>query len=71
MYSVWFGRFVGDSTFGDDIRPDTVMCIGLLIEIHRQVEQYLERCETPEGMLNVSLQGVLLIYGFCGGLIGE
>jgi hypothetical protein len=47
------------------------MCIGLLIEIHRQVEQYLERCETPEGMLNVSLQGVLLIYGFCGGLIGE
>jgi hypothetical protein len=56
---------------GDDFRPDRAMCIALLIEIQREPEEDLKRCETLEAMLNVSLHGVLLICGFCAGLRGE
>jgi hypothetical protein len=56
---------------GDDIRPDRVMCIELLIEIQRELEEDLERCETLEAMLNMSMYGVFLICGFCTGLHGE
>jgi hypothetical protein len=56
---------------GDDIRPVRAVCIELLIEIQRELEEDLERCETLEAMLNVSLYIVCLVCGFCAGLRGE
>jgi hypothetical protein len=73
MYSLWFDRFtVGcHIRMSDDILPDIAMCIVLLLEIQRKLEEDLERCETLEDMRNVSLHVVFLIFGVCGGLRGE
>jgi hypothetical protein len=72
VYSLWFDRFIVGChvRMGDDIRSDRSMCIELLIDIQREMEEYLERCETLEAMLNVSLHDVFLICGFCAGLRG-
>jgi hypothetical protein len=73
MYSLWFDRFI----VGCHIRmgyisgPDRAMCIELLIEIQREREEDLERCETLEAMLNVSLHGAFLYAVFVLGCVGR
>jgi hypothetical protein len=66
MYSLWFDRFIAGchTRRGDDIRPDRAMCIELLIEIQRELEEDLERCETLEDMLNVSRHGMCVVIRF-------
>jgi hypothetical protein len=70
---LWFDIFIVGChiRMGDDIRTEIAMCIELLIEIQRELEEDLERCETLEAMINMSLHGEFLICRFCAGLRGE
>jgi hypothetical protein len=43
----------------------------LILAIQKFLEKDLLKCQSMEAMLNVSLRGVFLIAGFCGGLRGE
>jgi hypothetical protein len=48
-----------------------VLSIELILVIQKLLEEDLLQCQSMEAMLNVSLHGVFLISGFCGGLTGE
>jgi hypothetical protein len=73
VYSLWFDRFtVGfHVVIWDDTRQDRAFSIEFILSIQKLLEEDLLKCQSMEAMLNVSLHGVFLIAGFCGGLRGE
>jgi hypothetical protein len=73
VYSLWFDRFIVGCHFimGDDTRQDRAFSIEFILSIQKLLEEDLIKCQSMEAMLNVSLHGVFLIAGFCGGLRGE
>jgi hypothetical protein len=73
MHSPWSGRFIVycHVRMGDDTRQDKVFSIELILAMQKLLEEDLLQCQSMESMLNVSLHGVLLIAGFCGGTRGE
>jgi hypothetical protein len=70
---MWFDRFIMGchGRMGDDTRQDRALSVRLIIAIQKILEEDLFKCQSMEAMLNVSLHGVFLIAGFCGGLRGE
>jgi hypothetical protein len=73
VYSMWFDRFIVGChvRMGDDTRQDRAFSIELFLAIQKLLEEDLLKCQSMDAMLNVSLHGVFLIAGFCGGLRGE
>jgi hypothetical protein len=73
VYSLWFDCFMMGCHvgMGDDTRQDRAFSIELILAIQKLLEEDLNKCQSMESMLNVSLHGVFLIAGFCGGLRGE
>jgi hypothetical protein len=67
VYSMWFDRFI----VGYDTGQDIPFSIELILAIQKLLEEDLLKCQSMEAMLNVSLHGMFLIAGFCGGLRGE
>jgi hypothetical protein len=55
----------------DDKRQDREFIIELILAIKKLLEENLIKYQSMEAMLKVSLHGVFLIAGFCGGLRGE
>jgi hypothetical protein len=72
VYSLWFDRFIVGChvRMGDDTRQDRAFSIELILAIQKLLEEGLLKCQSMGAMLNVSLHGVFLIAGFCGGLRG-
>jgi hypothetical protein len=56
---------------GNDTRQDRSFTIELILAIQKLLEADMLQCQAMEAMLDVSLHGVFLIAGFCGGLRGE
>jgi hypothetical protein len=56
---------------GDDTRQDRAFSIELILAIQKLLKEDLLKCQSMEAVYNVSLHGVFLIAGFCGGLRGE
>jgi hypothetical protein len=73
VYSLWFDPFIVGChvRMGDDTRQYRAFSIQLILAIQKLLEEDLLKCQSMEAMLNVSLHGVFLIAGFCGGLRGE
>jgi hypothetical protein len=73
VYSLWFDHFIVGChvRMGDDTRQDRAFVIELILAIQKLLEEYLLKCQSMEAMLNISLHGVFLIAGFCGGLRGQ
>jgi hypothetical protein len=73
VYSLWFDRFIVGChvRMGDGTRQDRAFSIELIIAIQKLLGENLLKCQSVGAMLNVSLHGVFLIAGFCGGLRGE
>jgi hypothetical protein len=73
VYSLWFDRFIVGChvRMGDDTRQDRAFVIELILAIQKLLEEDLLKYQSMEAISNVSLHGVFLIAGFCGGLRGE
>jgi hypothetical protein len=73
MYILWFDRFIVGFRviMGDDTRQDRAFRIERMLVMQMLLEEDLLQCQSMESMLNVSLHGVFLIAGFCGGLRGK
>jgi hypothetical protein len=73
VYSLWFDRFIVGChvRMGDDTMQDRAFSIELILAIQKLLEEDLLKCQSMDAMLNVSLHGVFLIAGCCGGLRGE
>jgi hypothetical protein len=72
LYNLWFYRFIVGChvRMGDDTRQDRAFIIEFILAIQKLLEEDLLKFQSMEAMLNVSLHGVFLIAGFCGGLRG-
>jgi hypothetical protein len=72
-HGLWFDRFkLGcHSRMGNDIRPDKVMAIELLLGIQKLYEEKLFKCRTNEEVLSLCLHAVFHIVSFVGGFRGE
>jgi hypothetical protein len=73
VYSLWFDRFIVGChvRMGGDTSQYRAFSIELIVAIQRLLEEDLLKFQFMEAMLNVSLHGVFLIAGFCGGLRAE
>jgi hypothetical protein len=73
VYSLWFDHFIVGChvRMGDDTMQDRASSIKLILAIQTFLEEDLIKCQSMDAMLNVSLHGVFVMEGFCGGLRGE